>query len=191
MSNTYYLPNEEGWANTGGNHYLRFKVVQTYNASTNKSSLVITLQGKSPNWAYTLKHYFGAISANDTEVLSGSASDQSMEFGRDSTWRNLKLDGVDVMWTVSVTHNADGSASVPFQLGSTVTGASGFQLSGGSYNAVWGIKTATLALSEQRGNIRIGVGGAVKRGQTYIGINGVPKIAELYIGVNGVPKRCI
>lgn len=194
MSNTYYVPDEAGWAGNGG--YIRLKVDQTYNAASNTSTLVCTVQGYSLAWTDNYNgHLFGAITAGDTTLLANVAhNNYRINFARDSTWRDMydTATGATVTFTFTVQHDSSGTASVLFTLGSVTSGGNGFQIKSNWVNLVWPVSSATLTFTEQRGNVRIGIGNVPKRGQMYIGINNTPKLVkELYIGVNGVPKRCI
>lgn len=129
MANTYYLPSESGWAS--GNYKLRLKVVQTYNSSSNQSSVTITPQfaalyeygtynlisgllqykasgesAKTTLWNFALR-----TSSNNIPYRAVFASGQA--------WTDLtKLSTAAGDWPTSISktwsHGNDGTLSVTF-----------------------------------------------------------------------------
>lgn len=123
---TFYIPSDSGWNDNGtmgAAAKLRLKVDRTYNASTNRSSLTITLQGLAPN--YSGKYYLldnASISLNGSTIFSGGGSgSQSLsyyvQYQGDSTWHDLKQsNGNTYSWTATVNHSTDGTATAQFNV---------------------------------------------------------------------------
>lgn len=134
---TYYVPNETGWRESHGNlHYIRLKVDQTYNSSTNTSALSITLQytGSTGDHGINTGAY---VKVNGTG-MTPSPGGNLFRLNNANTWCNLAYSDYTQIppYSYTVTHNADGTASVTFAV----------SLSSGS-NFSWN-NSATLQLSE-------------------------------------------
>lgn len=121
---TFYIPNENGWNDNGtmgSAAKLRLKIDRTYSASTNLSSLTITLQGYAPSYSgkYSLLDN-ASITLNGSSLLSGGGSGSGslsyyIRYQADTNWHSLlKSDGTTYSWTATVTHAADGKATVQF-----------------------------------------------------------------------------
>lgn len=121
---TFYIPNENGWNDNGtmgSAAKLRLKVDRTYNASTNRSSLTITMQGYAPSYSgkYSLLDN-ASITLNGSSLFSGGGSGGGslsyyIQYQADTNWHNLlKSDGTTYSWTATVTHAADGTATAQF-----------------------------------------------------------------------------
>ena len=134
---TYYVPNETGWRESHGNlHYIRLKVDQTYNSSTNTSALSITLQytGSTGDHGINTGAY---VKVNGTG-MTPSPGGNLFRLNNANTWCNLAYSDYTQIppYSYTVTHNADGTARVTFAV----------SLSSGS-NFSWN-NSATLQLSE-------------------------------------------
>lgn len=143
---TYYVPNETGWRDVNGNYqYVRLKVDQTYTSSTNKSALSITLQFQGPadsTWravSTAVDHYVKVKGSNDSESTFDPGGKGFVNNQTTGAWVNL----TDSNWnqvspySYTVTHNADGTASISF----TVKMLVGLSWRGGDG------QTGTLSLS--------------------------------------------
>lgn len=112
-----YIPNETGWSD--GNSQLRFKIEKSYNSSTNRSTLTITMQGRSPNYGGSFHLLDNAsIKLNNATLLNGGGSGTEslsyyIKFQGDNNWHDL-LDssGNTFSWTATVSHSSDGTATV-------------------------------------------------------------------------------
>ena len=153
MSNTYNLPSDSGWQ---GSNYLalRVNVVQNYDNATNKSTLTIKLQGRLPTsrqyndtfslWG--LNGTSGTFKCNGTTLVtfpSSGSSTYTVAVNTDQAWRDVLHGGSALSWTVTVSHNLDGSASVPFVLDAYAQSQSGVS----SYNTSFSSKSAALTLT--------------------------------------------
>ena len=155
MSTTYYLPGATGWASTGSyanTYYLRLKVVQDYDAATNKSTLTVSLQAHGASGVYSGVYYVqagGTLSGGGntlyTFVRPDIPNSHAVTIDATDTWRDLTSEYKPNSWSFTVTHSADGKASVPFafkgQLYAYLGGASRY----GNFDV-----SATLNLSEPR-----------------------------------------
>lgn len=176
MATTYYVPSTTGWATDPSGGYIRIKVVQTYNNSTNKSSLVISLQGKrivdpAGVWdfvGYNISVGGTVICDNNTHYPGRLAADAQ----NTNTWYDIRSwgatyedQGAIKTWTQTISHSANGSANVSFAFSGQFT-CSG---SGGEISP----KTATLDVSQTRTftlSISAGTGSSitVKKGNTTL-----------------------
>ena len=166
---TYYLPNSSGWSeqrNFGDRCRLRFKVVTSYNQSTNKSTLTITLQSYCTAAAGTFVMTNNSqLTAGGTKILNGGDG-YEVRYQQDSSWRDVQ----GAALTTTVTHEASGAASVDF------TADIRFKWENGSsatdYATFYSL-SATLNLQETRSytlTILAGTGTSitVKRGGTTL-----------------------
>ena len=149
---TYYLPSETGWSGSSSESieiYLRFKIDQTYDASTNKSSLSVRLQARLTSSGYNFSDY--QVEAGTVQIANGSAQSAVgcyVNLSEYNMWRDITSGGSAKIWTYTVTHNADGTASVPFKM----TAINLYKYyNGADHNCRFpGDHTATLSLSEAR-----------------------------------------
>lgn len=120
---TYYVPSETGWRDVNGNYqYVRLKVDQTYTSSTNKSALSITLQFQGPadsTWravSTAVDHYVKVKGSNDSESTFDPGGKGFVNNSSSGAWVNLTDSSWNAVspYTYTVTHNADGTASVSF-----------------------------------------------------------------------------
>ena len=176
MATTYYVPNTTGWATSPSGGYVRIKVVQTYNNSTNKSSLVISLQGKRTVDPAAIWDFFGYnISVGGTVICDNSThypGRLAANVQSTNTWYDIRSwgatyedQGAIKTWTHTVSHSTNGSANVSFAFSGQFT-CSG---SGGEISP----KTATLDISQTRTftlSISAGAGSSitVKKGSTSL-----------------------
>lgn len=151
---TYYLPSANGW--TGSTYLaLRLRVDQSYDITTNKSTLTIKLQGRYPG----SNEYNDSFSPGATNGRSGTLkcngatilqfpSDTSYRVtaNTDNVWRDMTYNGAAWSHTVTIEHNADGTASVSFVLDAYARSLYG----GTSFNTSFAGNTATLNLAETR-----------------------------------------
>lgn len=196
MAGTYTLPSDSGWQ---GSEYLalRVHVVQTYDAQQNKSTLTVKLQGRLPtvrtyNDTFTLSGRNGAdrtfkVNGSTVATFPGTGSSgYTVEVNVDQQWRDVQYNGSAWSQTVTVNHNSDGSASVPFALDVYAQA----QVGGSGYNVDFSGKTATLTLSEtpasSGGTVWIYDGGW-KECKPYV-YDGGWKECEAYIYSNGWVK---
>lgn len=186
MSNTYYIPNEYGWPSTSGQAYIRLKVVQTYDITVNKSTLVVSLQAKGVSvdnqglysWGTNSYSY---IKVNGTKIYESTVDAvgynlaPKVNLDNSGTWKDIASNSSSVpsSWNYIVSHNDNGAASVVFgfygdinYLGSSYY----YQHFSGSADSEL---TSTLNLSENRSftlSISAGTGSSitVKKGQTTL-----------------------
>lgn len=115
---TYYLPSENGWSEDHGYPYaIRLKIEQSYNVSSNKSTLTVTPQFKGG--ANGVTHYMAAtIKAGGTTLIDTEWGSPYGFYVTGGSWVSLRnlSSSTDLTATYSVTHSADGSASVSFSL---------------------------------------------------------------------------
>ena len=120
---TYYVPNETGWRDVNGNlQYVRLKVDQTYTSATNKSALSITLQFQGPadsTWravSSSVDHYVKVKGSNDSESTFDPGGKGFVNNQTTGAWVNLTDSNWNAVspYTYTVTHNADGTASISF-----------------------------------------------------------------------------
>ena len=115
---TYYLPSENGWGEDHGYPYaIRLKIEQSYNVSTNKSTLTVTPQFKGG--ANGVTHYMAAtIKAGVTTLIETAWGSPYGFYVTGGSWVSLRnlSSSTDLTATHTVTHSADGSASVSFSL---------------------------------------------------------------------------
>lgn len=125
---TYYIPSEAGWDDDSGwPQKLRLCIEQTYNSSTNTSSLSVYVELKK---AVSQESFWSVISGvensikftiNGTETTIASSSSFSgkgfLVSGGD-TWVRLRDNNYNIVpaFTCSVPHNAQGTASVPIRV---------------------------------------------------------------------------
>lgn len=137
MANTYYLPSESGWAS--GNYKARLKVVQTYNSSTNQSSITVT-----PQFSAVYEYGSYGILSGSFQFSSGSSSTKTTmwdfsqrasgnlipyraPYGSGQAWRDMTVaSGLSTStWPTSYTrtfsHNLDGTLSLTFYASSVLT----------------------------------------------------------------------
>ncbi len=148
---TYYLPDQTGWSGSSSESIdimLRFEIEQSYDAATNKSTLTVKMQAKLTGSGYTFSDY--QIEAGTIQIGSGSAQSAvgcNVNLNTLNVWRYLTSGGSTKTWTYTVTHNADGTASVPFHM----TAFNIYKYYNGSHNCRFsGDHTATLSLAEAR-----------------------------------------
>lgn len=136
---TFYIPNATGWASTlikgTGYGHLRIRVDQTYNAAGNTSSLRASIEIKSDGTGsgdgYRMQD--GGSFRFPKNNSSPATIDTSYRLANLSTtaWNPLYYEGSAKYWTVSVTHNTDGTL--------TVYGAvSGLRLRNADTSRIWG-----------------------------------------------------
>lgn len=159
---TFYIPSGSYWSS--GSYRMRLKVDQSYNSSTNKSVLTVTPQ------------FYGSAGATQTLVSGlvrystdgGSTKTNLWDFSKktsggsypyaapfDASWGNLTRQVSDTSWETSkpftVTHGADGNATVYFYAESVQsTGSNG--ISGSSnYTFPGTAQTYKLTISQGTG----------------------------------------
>lgn len=127
---TIYVPSETGWQESHGNsYYIRLKVEQTYNSSTNTSSIVVTPQYYGSTGSKSA--FNGSYVKFDGTELAPTIDGQSFQVNYGSTWTDIRSSA----WTRTVTHGSDGSKSIAVSISFTITGSQ-----------TWS-NTATLTLS--------------------------------------------
>lgn len=103
-----YYPDEEGVADGSRRAYLRLKVVETWDTSTNASTLNVTLQAKSRSGftlsSMTLIGWIGVIPNGGPEQTIASSGSISIT----NDWADMPAG------SCTVPHNADGTATVSF-----------------------------------------------------------------------------
>lgn len=177
MATTYYVPSSSGWTSTDSNGQLRLKVVQSYNATTNVSTLTVSVQARLPNSSYPSgEYYLGYPSvstlSNDNGTLytfSTTRSDlvHKANLTQNGSWVDVKSSSYPNSWTMSVSHSANGSASCSFSFTGTLCYMG--TTTGPYFNAV----SYTLDISQTRTftlSISAGTGSSivVKKGSTTL-----------------------
>lgn len=167
MANTYYVPSESGWIS--GEYKTRLKVVQTYNTSSNQSSITVTPQFSSLYEFGTYGILSGAFqfsvgsSSAKTNMwdfaasVSGSLVRYRVYYASEQAWRDMTLaPGVNATeWPTSYTrtfsHSLDGTLSLTFYAASVLTnsGSSNATFTGQSTKSFPGTaRTYTLTITK-------------------------------------------
>lgn len=149
MAYTGYPAN--GWYGNGngGYAYFRFYVESAYNAGANTSTVNVKLQVKVTGnatycWPYVLGE--GSLTYGGT-TFTFPGSGYSIQTPAKDTWYTLKYGGSDAVWTKTVSHASNGSASITLSL-------SGIRLLYSSdklyYITLGGTNSVTVDLSQNR-----------------------------------------
>lgn len=149
MAYTGYPAN--GWYGNGngGYAYIRFYVESAYNAGANTSTVNVKLQVKVTGnatfcWPYVLGE--GSLTYGGT-TFTFPGSGYSIPTPAKDTWYTLKYGGSDAVWTKTVSHASNGSASITLIL-------SGIRLLYSSdklyYITLGGTNSVTVDLSQNR-----------------------------------------
>lgn len=127
---TIYVPSATGWQEShGNNYYVRLKVEQTYNSSTNTSSIVVTPQYCGSTGSKSA--YNNSYVRFDGTELTPTINNQSFQVDYGSTWTDIRASA----WTKSVAHGSDGTKSISVSVYFLITGGQAWE------------NTATLTLS--------------------------------------------
>ena len=174
---TKYVPSSSGWDDNGrlaGNAQLRLKIVSSYNISTNKSTLTITMQAKAAQYSGRFWLLDNALlKLNGTTFFSGGGNgelsiDYYVQFQADNSWHDLidASSGQVKTWSVQVSHDAQGRAEV------TLNATARLYLDSSYYFTFYGLsgsavfeetRTYTLSISAGTGSTV-----TVKRGNTTL-----------------------
>lgn len=150
MSVEAYYP-ANGWYGNGngGTAYFRFAVTSTYNAGDNTSTVNVKLQVKVTGnatycWPYVLGE--GTLTYGGT-TFTFPSSGYSIPTPAKDTWYDVKFGGSSKVWSKTVSHAANGSASITLSL-------SGIRLLYSSdklyYITLSGTNSVTVDLSQNR-----------------------------------------
>lgn len=82
--------------------------------------------------------------------------------------------------SITVTHNPDGTKTIPIQ----ASFADGGNIIGNA-----SISTSLTLTAIPRNRAKVGVGGSWKTAEVFVGVNGEWKMAEVFVGVGGAWKR--
>lgn len=159
MTLPQYLPNDAGWQGSPS-AYLALRVVvvsQTYNASTNQSTLTVKLQGRFPgSFAYNdtfslwaLNGRSGTLKCNGATLVqfpSTGSIKYTVAAKTDNTWSDVLYNNSAASWTVTVTHDDNGTAACNFVLDAYAQSSYGNT----TYNTAFTTKSATLTWTEIR-----------------------------------------
>lgn len=147
---TYYLPDETGWQEDHGySHWLRLKIVQSYNSATNSSALTITPQAKCGSSAQ-LFHVMdnSSLKAGSTTLMAkgsdtGSASTPFRFAHTDGGWTDMTQENGSVKsYSIVLAHDANGDASLSFDMHGR------FSSDSSVHRSFFDNGSATLSLSE-------------------------------------------
>lgn len=135
---TFYIPNSTGWKSElavgSGSGHLRIRVDQTYNASTNKSTLKASIEIKSDGTGSGSGYHMQDGGSFKFPSSSSSAATVDAGFSLStlstSAWNALRDDGSTKYWSATVTHNANGTVTV-------YASVSGFRLQNSGRTRVW------------------------------------------------------
>lgn len=172
---THYIPGESGWASQAalwgssfaGSARLRLECRRSYDPAANASTLTFTV------WAHSESYYNSSFKALHNSGISvagsplvtfrdgGSAGTHAVLMYHDATWRQLKSVNGPNAWSVTLSHNADGSLSVPIQMNLTLYCTLGEV----TYACKWS-DSFTLTVTEPRGSAIAGLPAAVSTGES-------------------------
>lgn len=172
---TYYIPDSTGWKSTlakgSGSGHLRIRIDQTYTASTNQSSLTASIEIKSDGTGSGTGYHMQDGGSFKFPASSSSASTVNHNYTLSSlstsSFTALQTSGSTKYWSVTVTHNADGTATV-------YASVSGFRLQNSGRTRIWTWdKSGSITLSNTPSytlSLSVGVhsGGTVKRDGTAL-----------------------
>lgn len=119
---TFYVPSEAGWTGSPSSSKLRIKVDQSYNKTSNRSTLTLSLQAYSETYrgnfwlwgnSYLTANGGSIISAGDSSL----ATDYFVPYAGDTSWHDVLDEGNSraiKTWTMTVDHDDAGYATVNF-----------------------------------------------------------------------------
>lgn len=163
VPSTYWASQRPGTGTWFRDLNVRFYIEQIYNSSTNKSTLTVYLQVQDT----TKGKNSWTVGTNGTISINGSSKNiagYKVSTGNAAAWVSLKNDSSTASWQTTVTHNADGTASVPFAVDFLVY----YTVSGTTYAAAWE-NSGTLSLSNYPSyslSISAGSGSAISVNRT-------------------------
>ncbi len=124
---TYYVPGEAGWSDNGtlgDAAKLRVKLIQSYHADTNRSTLTVSLQSRCSTLVGRFALLDNAlVKLGSSVLLSGGGSGTSalnayVDYAADSDWHDLISGdtGQTLSWTAELQHDANGDATAVLDL---------------------------------------------------------------------------